>query len=775
MLSVRSGGSYSRAVDTHNRAGAVVLLALALGTLLASSAQARVPGIGEHRAVQESLSRVHPRMRASWLRERGIEDPYYTAVRRPDSGRGLVEVGRWSYGPSYDVDGRTTPSETLVALARGSGVSLLRFSRQDSLSIQLLADINAEGLMCRVKVVDTLLYVGSRKGLEIYNIADEQNPARLSWTPIPLNDFVLQDSLVYTISGDDSFRVYNVSNPFSPVFRGACVDSGDVVSAAGNTAFLGQRWGLYVIDVSNPANPHRVGSWGSAVEQVQARGHLCYVTTFDQNGEPPWITFHILDVTVPANPYQVGSLDSVGGYGVYLVDTLAYCSGDADLPEFSIVSLADSTRPYALSMRDVPGWGWGAWASGLAQAAFIGCHRAGLQVFDTRNTVLPVRDTGLLGADQAVDVDVDGGRAYVADYNAGLQILDVSVPSRPMLLAQYDSSRTVRSATARDSFAYVSWPMPRMVTLDVTDPHHPLRVAGCDGMFNPPEDMVLRDSFVYCAEMNRFQIVNVARPRQPVLVGSCVSTDGVYFGLAVQDTLAYVAGGASLEVVSVADPANPRVIDSGGRASSGVTVKDTFAYIPYPYDTLFVYSVADPSNFRLLSAVPASVWPWDAVLGESRVYVGAGNGIDVYILSNPAQPHHAGSVSPADGVRRLSYAGGLLYAALWEGGVAIYETTSVGVQEQSEVPEKQVGLRVWPSVAPGRVRFEVGAAARASDVEVFDVSGKRLRDVPLRADTKGGATNGVIDLAGLAAGVYVIRVESVERSFTAKVVKTNRR
>ena len=113
----------------------------------------------EHAAVQESLARVHPRMRASWLRERGIEDPYYTSVRT-DSGSGLLCIGRWSFGPSYDVDGRVTPSETLVALARGSGVSLLMFSRQDSLSIQLLSDINAEGLMCRVKVADTLLYVG---------------------------------------------------------------------------------------------------------------------------------------------------------------------------------------------------------------------------------------------------------------------------------------------------------------------------------------------------------------------------------------------------------------------------------------------------------------------------------------------------------------------------------------------------------------------------------------------------------------------------------------
>jgi hypothetical protein len=112
-----------------------ILVALCLGLLAATGVAADFPrSFQEHAAVQESLARVHPRMRASWLRERGVEDPYYTAVRRPDSGQGLREVGRWSYGPSYDVDGRTTPSETLVALARGSGVSLLRFSRQDSLS-----------------------------------------------------------------------------------------------------------------------------------------------------------------------------------------------------------------------------------------------------------------------------------------------------------------------------------------------------------------------------------------------------------------------------------------------------------------------------------------------------------------------------------------------------------------------------------------------------------------------------------------------------------------
>ncbi|HTW90808.1 MAG TPA: hypothetical protein VMH22_03790 [bacterium] len=40
------------------------LAAVLSGLVVASLAQARVPGFGEYRPVQESLGRVHPRMRA---------------------------------------------------------------------------------------------------------------------------------------------------------------------------------------------------------------------------------------------------------------------------------------------------------------------------------------------------------------------------------------------------------------------------------------------------------------------------------------------------------------------------------------------------------------------------------------------------------------------------------------------------------------------------------------------------------------------------------------
>lgn len=718
--------------------------------------------------LRDSLSRVHPRARASWLRERGVEDLYYTSVRMPmPDDSGLKEIGRWSYGPSYDVDGRTTPSETLVALARGSGVSLLRFSRQDSLSIELLSDINAEGLMCRVKVVDSLLYVGSRKGLEIYGIADEQNPVRLSWTPIPLNDFALQDSLVYTISGDDSFRIYNISSPASPVFLGACRDSGDLASVAGSAAFLGDRWGLYVIDVTSPTSPHRIGSWGSAIEQVQARGHLCYVTTFNPY-EPGDITFHILDVAVPSLPYQIGSLDSTGGNDVFLVDTLAYGAGDADLNELTVISVADSTRPRIIGSAATPGWSFGIWASGLAQETFVGCHWEGLQTYDTRNTSAPVTDTCLLGCDQSVDLHVDNGRAYVANEMAGLKILDISDPVRPSTFGSYDTAGqgpSLASAVARDSFAYIGWPRPKFRALDMSDPAMPIFAGTCE-LFGYPQDMVIRDSFVYVAEMNRFQIVNVVRPREPVLVGSCNSQDGVYFGLAVQDTLAYLISG-SLQVLNVSDPTSPAIIGTTGVFGGGVAVRDTLVYVPYGYDTLRVYSASNPQSLRLLGFAPLQTHTWDVALAESVVVVATVNGLEAFGLEDPAHPHWRAAISTPYGPRRVVYSAPYFYTAMWEAGVGIYDAESLGLQEQAALVSGQKQLVVSPNPARDECRLSP-SAAREWDIRLRDVTGRVVPAAVVGRKTDQGLS---IDLSKLAAGVYFVEVSIDRRISSVKLVK----
>jgi hypothetical protein len=593
----------------------------------------------------------------------------------------------------------------------------------------------------------------------------------LSRVDLPVvNDIAVKDSLVYVACEDDTLRIYSIANPRSPVLVGSCCDSCDLfMTQTGNYCYLVHVSGVNIVDVSNPTSPHRASHIGGGEPlAVYVRDTLCYVTVY-QYGLRVW---NISDI---GSPQLLGSLPGPDALDIGMAET---CDTVVYTPTFDVVSVARPANPTLLGHLSGPG-GYGVGVVPALGYGLVAASAAGLAAVDIRDPAAPTLDTTAFSAGSVVDIDVAGNRAYLASDRTGMAILDVSNPSQPSLLGRLALPRTnylCASVVADDSFAFLHWyQVPQFRSIDVSDPTRPTLAGGAD-VTAPPEDMVLRDSFVYVAEIARFQIVNVARPREPVLVGSCVTQDGVYFGLTVQDTLAYMVGDG-FQIVNTARPSAPYLVSTMAGGAAGLAVRDTFAYIPNGWDSVHVYSVADPASPRLISCAPCGVWPWDAALGESKLYVGTsdGWGVDVYDLSNPGQPVRRGKASAASDIRRLQFANGYLYAAMWEAGVAIYETTSTGIGEQAARIEKPRAFRVWPSVTSGNVRFAADGAVQSLDIVVYDVSGKRLRSVPLQANMKGGAAEGEISLAGLPAGVYVVRVDCKGTNLTAKVVRTKGR
>jgi len=205
---------------------------LLLPLLAAATLFARAPSLGEYRAVQESLARVHPRMRASWLRERGLDDSYYTTFHRPES-TGLLCVGRWPWGPSWELAGR----DTFLYLGSGSGVRILSIA--DSIQPRMLGQINARSLVSQVVVQDSLLFVACGSwGAQIYSVRDPADPRELGSMDAVIGDLCVQDTFCYT-AGGGSFRIYNFADPTQPAQVAAVSDSGDVIAEAGGYAYVG--------------------------------------------------------------------------------------------------------------------------------------------------------------------------------------------------------------------------------------------------------------------------------------------------------------------------------------------------------------------------------------------------------------------------------------------------------------------------------------------------------------------------------------------------------
>jgi hypothetical protein len=124
---------------------------------------------------------------------------------------------------------------------------------------RLVGSCNIGDVTSDLYLKDSLAYVVSTPGVQIINVA---NPANLYAINTISETFTtgiyIIDTLAYLSNAYDSLKIWNVANPYNP-FQIASLNLGmglayDVVAESG-FAYVGSKFGLTVIDVSNPFNP----------------------------------------------------------------------------------------------------------------------------------------------------------------------------------------------------------------------------------------------------------------------------------------------------------------------------------------------------------------------------------------------------------------------------------------------------------------------------------------------------------------------------------------
>ena len=713
-------------------------------------------------AVEDSLRSIHPRMRARWLRTKGIEDPYYFKPFVPDS-QNVRCVGRWSYGPSYEITGKIAGNETYLFLSRGSGVSVLRF-QGDPLRIELLSDINASGLVMQAVVKDTLLFLGCYDfGIEIYNISNLQNPRRVSWIITSQNDFFVKDTLLYLI-GNDTFKVFNIANPLNPNLLGQVADSGYSIYVSGNYAYLGDRWGLYILDISNPRNMRRINtlSGGAQIGAIWVENNLCYYTVTYPEG-----IFIIADVSNPNNPFEVGRLNNISGGDIYKINYFLY------LPGLDIIDVSNPPFPVRISYLGLPGWENGVWVNNPFGRAFVADDWEGLQVINISDPTNPQAETSLLKGDYSYDVVVDRNYAYVANYACGLKIIDISNPTFPSEIGAYDTVGRYPilfwTATAKDSFAYGGFWEFRVI--DITDPHNPRTAAICD-WFNPAKDIVIRDSFVYVAEDGKFEIFNVANPRQPRLVGRCNLPTGSA-DLCIQSNFAYIT--PDLHIVNISNPSNPILVSRTPCNAWGIDVRDTFAFISHAYESLLVYSVANPLAPYKIGWAPLHGQGYDVVLRDNFAFVGCYD-FRVFDITDPTHPQLVGYYTTPDRVRRVFADSEYVYAACFSAGVCIFEYVSTGIEENLIERRGVSDFSIIPNPVGPRCYLNLtGIANRLVSIKIYNIAGQKLKEFVLEKPEQINKYKQEISLKGLPDGVLFFNLKQGTKDKLIKVTKVTRR
>ncbi len=682
--------------------------------------------------------------------QRHTDDPESLNVRM---------VGKWGGGPSWGVTGR----DTLVYLSRGSEVVVINFA--DTANPEILNYIQAKRLAGRPVLQDSLLYLATSGYIEVFDVSDPTNAPRVGRLSVPVADIDVEDSLVYVI-GADSFMVWSFADPGHPYVLGACRDSGYALDVDRGYAYLRDRWGMYILDATDPASPHRIASWGTDVAGVKVRGSHCYAA----QGSMGSGSLHVLNVSNPAAPWQEGVLSSLTGEDIYLVDTLLF------LPGFDVVNIADSSRPTLVAQTSVGGPKLSVWTDDGLHLGFVAAHYVGLNVLNLTDISSPVLDTELLSMGDAVEASVRNGIACVAAQSGtGLTLLDVADPTDIREVANLDTAGGgpgCRAVVSAESLAYLSWwglGLPRVRVVDI-DPPENAGFVGEPECFNAADAIVLRDSLLYCAEDSRFEVFSVANPRQPVWKGRCDAYE-TSIDVCVQDTFAYVT--VRLQVFSVADPARPyRISETPGRQTlGGFAVRDTFAYIASAYDSLWVFSISNPASPYVLTGVPlGNHHGYDVALRDSYAYAGCLD-FRVFDVASRAEPVPAGYHETPYNVRRVTCDSACIYAACYLAGVAVYEMLPVGLEEPDRRVSQPRGssLSLSPNPVQGSAILSWPEASGPAEVTVRDVVGRVVIEQLMESAT--GKRQLRLDLSHIRPGVYFLEVDSGRSTASAKLVK----
>jgi len=116
----------------------------------------------------------------------------------------------------------------------------------------------------------------------------------------------------------------------------------------------------------------------------------------------------------------------------------------------------------------------------VGTTAYVADWEAGLQILDVSNPTNVVHLGGYDTSGWALNVQVAGTTAYVADYDSGLQILDVSDPAKVVRLGGYYTRGNASGVQVVGTTAYVVHYYAGLQILDVSNPRNVVRLGGYD-------------------------------------------------------------------------------------------------------------------------------------------------------------------------------------------------------------------------------------------------------------------------------------------------------
>ncbi len=369
----------------------------------------------------------------------------------------------------------------------------------------------------------------------------------------------------------------------------------------------------------------------------------------------------------------------------------------------------------------------------------------------------------------AWDVFLSGSYAYVADYNRGLRVIDVSNPQAPYETGACDSALNAVGVMVMDSFAYVASHARGLRIVDIRDPAHPAIVStftilSGHGIFNLDvvDTIAYAISSIPCPTDQTLRVVNVADPAMPIQIDSIPAGDGTGQHLGLRLTGGYLYLNSVEEpkflVFDAADPES--VVQVGGCTlpsypSFEIQTQGPYAYVTCMSTGLVVVDISDPTLPRVVGQLTLPSYSWGVDVNGQFAFVTTGNaGLRVVNIADPYHPVEVGFHDTPGYAQGVCYQAPYIYVVCDTAGLLIYELMETDAGESPvTAPVADVCLR--SAIVTDAIEL---LGPGTDEFRVFDPLGRLL----------GKSRDRRFGCQDLAPGVYFVVLEP---GVTAKVIK----
>lgn len=251
-------------------------------------------------------------------------------------------------------------------------------------------------------------------------------------------------------------------------------------------------------------------------------------------------------------------MTKVGGYNTpdYAYDVSVMTIGGLDYAFISdgtsglqIVNVTNSTTPTFISSYNTPGTAVSVFTAQINSSyfAFVSDGVQGLSIINVSTPSSPILDTALyFQSDRVLTsfVDAPNGTLYIGTYYGNIYIYNVSALPNPVSqLSEYTSPLdNITGIYVTNGLAYVSERSIGMEIINISNPSNPQNVSNYDTP-GYAYDVAVGGNYAFVADGTSLYVINVTNPFDPVYAGNFSTQNSTYCGVALNyPTQAFTAG-----------------------------------------------------------------------------------------------------------------------------------------------------------------------------------------------------------------------------------------